>query len=267
MAGAPGAVGPVPRKVPGRVAVEIEEYQRMFDLEERYWWFRAKRALVASLLDRFASGPPGRALDLGCGTGGTLAAFAPRGERWVGMDLSGVALAFCQKRGLRRIARGSAVALPFKDGSFDLVLCLDLLYHQGVESDRLALAECARTLRPGGLVVVTDSAFEFLRGPHDRAVHARHRYRIHEVRDLVSGAGLTILKATYTGCLLFLPVAALRLWERRSRRGERPESDLRPLPPPVERVLLWAQALERRLLGRVDLPFGSSVCCVARKAA
>ena len=44
--------------------------------------------------------------------------------------------------------QGSALALPFADGSFDVVACTDVLVH--VPDAALALRECARVLAPGG---------------------------------------------------------------------------------------------------------------------
>jgi SAM-dependent methyltransferase len=50
------------------------------------------------------------------------------------------------------ITNAAGEALPFPDGSFDLVLSHEVLEH--VRDDRLAMSEMARLLRPGGRVVV-----------------------------------------------------------------------------------------------------------------
>lgn len=241
--------------------MEPREYERMFALEDHHWWFRSKRALVRTLLEQYASGP-GRGLDLGCGTGGTLAALGPEG-RWVGLDYEPLALAFCRKRGLARLVRGSATALPFRAASFDCCLALDLLYHRGVDDERRALAECHRVLRPGGLLVVTDSALAWLRSPHDEAVHGRTRYTRAELVRLVQGAGFRVLRASHLYTLLFPLLAGFRLL--RWLAPGRDASDLFPLPAAVNAGLLAIQALERALLRVIDLPIGTSVVCCARR--
>lgn len=236
----------------------------MFELEDHYWWFAAKRALVCSLLERYAPSPPALAVDVGCGTGGTLEAFSARGGRWVGVERSELALACCRKRGLPRLLQASAEALPLRSDSADLLLCLDVLYHRGVEDDRAVLAECFRVLRPGGTVIITDSALDWLRGPHDEAVHTRKRYSLGELTALVEAGRFRVLRRSYANSLLFLPTVAYRLG-RRAFRGRPSRSDVVALPRPLERALAAVMALERGLLGRMDLPFGTSVVVVAAK--
>jgi ubiquinone/menaquinone biosynthesis C-methylase UbiE len=244
--------------------MEPEEYRRMFELEDHYWWFSAKRALVRSLLEAYARVPPGLAVDVGCGTGGTVQAFSSWGGRWVAVDRSELALGFCRKRGLRSLLQASAEALPVRSGSVDLVLCLDVLYHRGVQDDRRVLAECFRILRPSGTAVITDSALDWLRGPHDEAVHARKRYRLGELTALVKAARFEVLKRSYANSLLFVPTVAYRL-ARRWLPGQTTRSDVLVIPRPIERILAGITALERWLLMRLSLPLGTSVVLVARK--
>ena len=240
--------------------MEPAEYERSFALEDTLWWFRAKRALVSSLLARYGYAG-GRGLDVGCGTGGMLRALRGQGT-WFGVDAQPLALAFAGTRGRERLLRGSATALPFRDGTFDACLCLDILYHRAIASDAQALAECHRVLRPRGLLVVTDSAFAWLRSPHDDAVHGARRYTRGELVARVRAAGFTPLLASYAYCLVFPAVLAVRL-VRRCRR--RTGSDVFPVPRLLNGVLLGVQAAERALLRLGPLPFGSSVVCVARK--
>jgi SAM-dependent methyltransferase len=192
--------------------------------------------------------------------------------RWVGVDAFPLALAYSRKRGLRRLAGASAVALPFRSGVFDACLCLDVLYHRAVPSATSALLECHRVLRPGGLLVVTDSAFAWLRSVHDDAVHGLRRYTRAELVQILRAAGFAPLFASYAYGLIFPVVMVVRLWRRRARATSGPGSagrgsDVFPLPGPLDRALGLVQLAERGLLRLGALPFGSSVVCVARKPA
>jgi SAM-dependent methyltransferase len=246
--------------------MENREYEQSFALEGEHWWFRAKRALVGSLLRRY-SWRGGRGLDVGCGTGGMLEALAagPAGGTWTGVDAAPLALSFSRKRGLPRLTAGSAVALPFRSGVFDACLLLDVLYHRQVDSDVAALVECHRVLRGDGLLVITDSAYAWLRSGHDEAVQGQRRYTRRDLVARVRQAGFVPLFASYTYCLLFPGIALFRLARRLGEGDRSHRSDVFPLPRPLTAALLGAQALERALLRLGPLPFGSSVLCVARK--
>jgi len=246
--------------------MEPGEYQRMFELEDRYWWFLARRALVRMLIEQYAAFPPAFGVDLGCGTGGTLATLSARGGTWVGIDRSGLALGCCRQRRLPRLVQASAEAVPLASGAADLLLCLDVLYHRNVPDDRGVLAECFRIMAPRGTVIITDSALNWLRGPHDEAVHTRHRYRLGEISALVEGAGFEIVKRTYANALIFPLTVAQRL-ARRLFPGNGTHSDLVEFPRPVALALSAVQATERWLLRRMSLPIGTTVVVVARKAA
>ena len=72
-----------------------------------------------------------------------------------------------------------------------------MLYHRWVEDDAAAVAELVRVLEPGGVLLVRVPALRMLWGAHDAAVHSRHRYTTREVRALLEGRGLRVLRATY----------------------------------------------------------------------
>ncbi|MCL4732105.1 MAG: hypothetical protein KJ044_16935, partial [Planctomycetes bacterium] len=68
--------------------MDTAQYALMAQVESRHWWFRARLAIVRSVLARYV--PPGRGLDCSCGTGMTLQSL----PRWVqfGADLHPLAL-------------------------------------------------------------------------------------------------------------------------------------------------------------------------------
>jgi SAM-dependent methyltransferase len=245
--------------------VNVEEYGRMYEAEERQWWYVGMRALSFALLDRHwppasAGGARPRLLDAGCGTGNNLLHLARRGDA-VGVDVSDEALRFCRLRGVSAV-RGSLLDLPFASASMDCVTSFDVIYHRWVSDDGAAVREMARVLRPGGLMLVRVPALRVLWGAHDEAVHSRHRYTRGELRRLLEGQGLAPLRLTYGNTFLLPLLLARRTVDRISGRHG---SDVGFLPAPLEwsfRRLLQAEAV---LLRRVSLPVGSSLFALARK--
>lgn len=88
-----------------------------------------------------------KALEVGCGTGHWLAEFSSACPV-VGLDLSPRMLEKASQKGGGQLVCGQAAELPFADGSFDLVYCVNAIHH----FDRAAafVAEAWRVLRPGG---------------------------------------------------------------------------------------------------------------------
>jgi SAM-dependent methyltransferase len=97
-----------------------------------------------------------RVLDVGCGTGVHLSALMhkqPRG-RYFAMDLSpGMVAAARQACPSAEVGQGDVEELPCRDGAFDVVLCIHVMYH--VKNIARALHEIRRVLRPDGVLVIT----------------------------------------------------------------------------------------------------------------
>jgi SAM-dependent methyltransferase len=240
------------------------EYRRMFEAEERQWWYAGQRGVAAALVGPWARARGGglRLLDAGCGTGFNLLALAPLGSA-LGIDLSAEAIRFCRERRVRAL-RGSVLRLPFADAAFDAVTSFDVIYHDWVSDDRAAVAEMARVLRPGGALLVRVPALEALRGAHDAEVLTRRRYTRGELLTLLEGCGLEVVRATYCNSLLLPLLFARRTLDRLlGREG----SDVGFLPPLVEGLFRGAMRVEAWCVRRgLSFPLGASVVALALKA-
>jgi SAM-dependent methyltransferase len=178
-------------------------------IEERHWWFAGRRRLFARELRRAGIAADARILDIGTSTGTNLRLLRELGLTHVtGLDNSEDAIRFCRDKGLGPVERGDVLAMPFADGSFDLVLATDIIEH--VDDDGRALGEIRRVLRPGGQAVLTVPAFAALWGLQDRVAQHRRRYRLAPLRRAVQAAGLRPRRAFYFNYLLFLPILLAR---------------------------------------------------------
>jgi ubiquinone/menaquinone biosynthesis C-methylase UbiE/uncharacterized membrane protein YbhN (UPF0104 family) len=131
------------------------EYRRQFS--SHVWSTLADRRI--SLIEQ-AAGPPhaaGVGLDLGCGFGEHRGALAQRGYRVVGVDAA-VDLLQLARRRESMLSAGSALALPFRDASFNFVYTIGVLHHlPGEAAQEVAIQEVARVLKPGGIFIVQET--------------------------------------------------------------------------------------------------------------
>jgi ubiquinone/menaquinone biosynthesis C-methylase UbiE len=170
---------------------DVETYDWV-DVVERWRgpeaiFHRNRRRAVRKLLKRYGARSP--MLDAGCGTGLNLASMPPGS---VGLDLNPRNVALVRQRlPAHAVVEGDIEAMPFSDGSFETVLCTEVLEH--VPYPETALAEIRRVLRPGGLLIGSVPAraliwkLRFLSStcPHTEPFH--NEYLPHEVRAMLTG--------------------------------------------------------------------------------
>ncbi len=240
-------------------------YSIMYEVEGTHWWFAGRRRILESFCERIIADlnikdRQARILDVGCGTGANLEMLARFGEA-EGVDISADALAFCHARGIERVRQGAAEQLPFEDGSFDLVTALDVVEH--LDDDAAGLSEMRRVLRPDGRALLFVPAFMFLWGVQDDISHHRRRYRLPQLLQTVRAAGFEIERATYANITFFAPILLGRALMRAT--GLRPASENNITISSLNGVLGRLLGAERRLLRRLNLPFGVSAICVAKR--
>jgi len=235
----------------------------MYEMEESYWWFVARRKLVCEFVDHLLLPDHSRLLDVGCGTGANLKAFSNTFER-VGIDMSSAALDFCKERGLESLVQAKVEKSGLEGNTFDVVTALDMLEH--VDDDMAALRELWRVARPGGFLLITVPAFGFLWSEHDEALHHRRRYTAAELESKLVASGFHVLRISYFLASLFVPVLAFRIVQNLTKRGIEPQATHVSLPPWANAVIVRLLDWERKVLRLVDkLPFGVSIIALAVK--
>jgi len=233
-------------------------YALTYELEESYWWYVARRNIMLQIIEDLA---PKRILDYGCGTGKLMAVLRERGYTVVGADRSDEALRFCRERQLEPLIDLKTEALP--DASFDLVVMGDVLEH--VEEEQALLKAVDASLRPGGTLLLTVPAYDWLWSGEDIVSEHKRRYTLPSLTAAIQSGGFAPVKGSYFNSLL-LPVVAAVIWgEKLVSRKREPRSDLRPLPAWINEPLRWVFSLEESILRRTTLPFGASILMVAAR--
>ncbi|WP_440064051.1 class I SAM-dependent methyltransferase [Streptosporangium sp. OZ121] len=214
--------------------MEVTEILRTVEVEDRHWWYRERRAILARELRGL--GPPGRALDVGAAGGGNTRVLVGHGWDALVADFSETAVELARERGLRAI-HADARDLPLPDADFDLVTAFDVLEH--IEEDGRAAGELVRVLRPGGTALITVPCDMALWSAHDVASGHVRRYTREGLNALLTGAGL-VVDRLWSWNVLLRPVVALR---RRKISG----SDVTQTPRLVNAALTAVVVAERYL--------------------
>jgi SAM-dependent methyltransferase len=230
--------------------------------EDRHWWYRGRRRVLARVIDGLALPARARILDAGCGSGRNMVDLARRGTV-TGIEVSDASVALARERGAGEVIAGSVMQMPFADDSFDLAACLDVIEH--LEDDLGALRELRRVVAPGGALLVTVPAYQWLWSGHDEVNHHQRRYTAGSLRRVAEQAGWRQARSTHFNSLL-LPVAvALRVLDRFSRKTTESSLDLWVPPAPLNWLLERPLLLEAALIGGgARIPAGLSLLAVFR---
>lgn len=229
----------------------------------RHWYYRAKAEALGRAL---GDAPVGTAIDVGSGSG----FFARHLLATTGVEqIDGVDTSYDADRdetvdragrggneppGLLRFRRSLDTAV---DGA-DLALLMDVLEH--VDDDHQLLAEVTKRVRPGGRIIITVPAFNWLWSGHDDFLDHRRRYTLNQVIDLVDAVGLDLELGYYLYGLVFPAAVAQRLTTRSSES----RSSLRSHHRAVNAALYQLCRAERRL-ERHNRLAGLSVLVRARR--
>ncbi len=207
-------------------------------MEERHWWFLARRRIVRELVHCVL--PPNgerTVLDIGCGTGGNIAAFA-REYRCVGIDPSADAIRLAQAR----FPQAQFVQGFPPDGigpilsSAHLLLLMDVLEH--IPDDSFFFSDLLAQAKPGSYLLITVPADMTLWSPHDVSFGHHRRYDPDQLQRLWSRLPVkTLLLSYYNAHLYPLIRMARNLNQRLGRASGQAGTDFKLPIKPVNRLL------------------------------
>lgn len=239
--------------------MERAAYREMADLDQRHWWYQARREILEDLIRRTIRPPKdAQILEIGCGTGHNLEMLGSFGHVDA-IELDDESRAIAEKRLGRTIASARLPELAgIPDRHYDLIAALDVIEH--IDEDAEAIAAIAGKLKPGGKFIMTVPAHPWMWSAHDVVNHHKRRYSKASLRSLIEGSPLRLEKVGYFNSLLF-PVAVAERVASKARGKD--DADVKLPSAPLNSALRAVFAAERHLVGRLPLPPGLSLFAVA----
>ncbi len=243
--------------------MELDAYRTMADTEDRHWWFCGRRAIAEAVIRSLEMPANAAILEIGAGTGGNIA-MLERFGRVTAVEMNETARAIAREKTGRTFLDGALPDdVPVQAESFDLICLFDVLEH--VAEDEASLKALRRMLKPGGQVVLTVPAHQWMWSAHDVGLHHMRRYSRETLRRRILDAGFALDRLSYTNAALF-PVAALARLADRMRGPGRPSGHSIP-PAPLNAAMRAVFAAERHVVPTAGLPFGVSLLAVMRRDA
>lgn len=244
--------------------MEKSYYKDYFRLEKNNWLFRVRRNLIYSLFEEYNIKSGMRVLDYGCGSGFIVGQLQTRGYDAWGTDISREAIEYGTSQGIKNLHSTDGIEVDFPDGSFDLILAMDVVEH--IDDDKLVVEELKRLLRPGGRLIITVPAYQWMWGVQDEVSHHFRRYSMKSITQLVTNSSnLSILRKTYFNTFLFPAVALVRLASKWLNIKNR-ESDFDISDNFLNPVFYFIFNTEIKILKWSYYPFGVSILLILEKS-
>lgn len=238
-----------------------ETYREMAQLERLHWWFIARRIILRNILKSLPLPTAPKILEFGCGTGGNLDMLCEFGEV-TAVEMNEFARQHAQKHSGCRVLSGYLPNHLPELPEHDLVCLFDVLEH--IPDDLAALQSLHQLVKPGGHLVLTVPAYQWLWGSHDVAHHHQRRYCAGKLRTLTNQAGWRIQRLGYFNTWL-LPLVVLHRIKQRLFSRHDSGSDMHLPVAWINFLLQHIFASEAFWLRRHTFPCGLSMLAVLER--
>lgn len=238
-------------------------YLQYASVEDKHWWFVGRRLIIEQAILNLSLPKNAQILEVGSGTGGNLRMLTRHGKVSA-MELNEIACKIANERQVIPVKLGGLPdKIPFSN-EYDIILILDVLEH--LDDDLAALLALHTKLKPGGALLITVPAYQFLWSQHDEINHHKRRYVLKNLQQVVKKAGYIVHYSTYFNFFLFPIVAGVRYLRKllKLKSNSIDNSDLHLPPKHINKFLSLLFASERHFMN-FSLPFGVSILLVAHK--
>jgi len=244
--------------------MDAEAYEEMIELQEKHWWFVARRIVIKSFIElEMPHSAATKTLEIGCGVGGNVGLLGRSGN-YLGIDMYLPAIEYCSAKFPQFEFKCSRIEEIPKDAyshNFDSIYILDVLEH--IDNEVEILKEARNYLTDGGKILVTVPAYQFLWSPHDDFVHHVRRYTKKSLRKVLEEAGYKVERLSYFNSILF-PLALIQRLGMRFL-NKKLSSHLSTPPGIVNWLFQMVFSQEAWILRFIDMPVGLSLIAVVKK--
>lgn len=230
--------------------------ERAFEILEdgaQSWWYAGREAAISRALKPFVTGKQGKVLDFGAGPG-AMQHFLENFGSVFAYEKDKDAAAKAATRGYEAVFTEEPENL--ERAFYTLIGAFDVLEH--IEDDAAAANMLLDLLAPGGILVVSVPAYNFLWSHHDVINHHFRRYTRKSITSLLRKAGFSVRYCTYWNFLLFPLAVIVRLF---NKTGEGAFN----LPRAIDRLLTGLLRAESLIVPGLSFPCGSGLVVIAQK--
>lgn len=243
-------------------------------MEETHWWFVARRKIISAAITKsIGDAPAPFVVDVGCGSGGSIAHFMEMGFRCLGIDSSRMAIDFAAKKYPAGQFRCGRMPDDLQDIAADVTLftLLDVLEH--VEDDRAFLSDLVSLAPTDANILITVPALKSLWSPHDVANRHLRRYEVEEFQATWSELPVDCRMNGFFNARLYIVIRLIRLFAnlRNSAVGEGGSDFVMPARPVNRLLTAIFEGESSKLVHQIDNPdapaysVGASLMAVLRK--
>lgn len=238
--------------------VEKIIYDFIKNSQRNHWWFVGRKKIVDQILHLYYPKRIQEAIDIGSGYGAMLPLLLQYCKNVDALEPLLETKPDLIKLGAREVFSISSFPNHSVKGQYELVTLFDVLEHIADQEKALRIIR-EQMLKPGGRIILTVPAYQWLWTSHDTVNHHYRRYSKKQLLGLLKANGYKKIKATYFMTVLF-PLAVL---QRLLMKWSRTTEEFRPINPVINFILKVVFSSEALWICHFPYPFGLSVLAVA----
>jgi len=244
--------------------VEEVTYDLMAELQDKYWWFVARRKIIKKLISTMNLPKNAKILEVGCGAGGNLLMLSQFGDVFA-TDFNQKAVDYSRALNIaKEVEQGKLPEdVAFPSEKFDLIVAFDVIEH--IEEEQETLTVLRNQLKEGGRLFLTVPAYQFLWSKYDEMVHHKRRYTKTSLLEVLNNTKFKTTYISYFNFFLSPLVAFTKILQKiLPQNRDRLASELRLTDSIINTILKKIFSIELLFIGRHTLPFGVSIAVIAQ---